>query len=193
MENKIKVILGVLTLVYFLFCGGIAIAQDFSADIVSKTEEGVSKGRVFAIKDKVRIEMKEAITISRMDKNVIWLLMPAEKMYMELPLRPQNIVISTDKMSGEIARNLIGKELVDGKMVDKYEVIYALDGKKESIFVWIPKGSKFPIKTSAVDGSWAVEYKNITMGKHPDSLFKIPAGYQKFSSQIPDIFGEGEE
>ena len=36
-----------------------------------------------------------------------------------------------------------------------------------------------PVKTAAADGSWTVEYKNIDRGSQADSLFEVPAGFQK--------------
>ena len=42
-----------------------------------------------------------------------------------------------------------------------------------------------PVKTAAVDGSWSQELKNIKMGSQSDSLFELPAGYQKM--QMPQL------
>jgi hypothetical protein len=40
----------------------------------------------------------------------------------------------------------------------------------------------------AVDGSWSVEYKNVSLGPQPDSLFEVPEGFQK--ATMPS-FGSG--
>ena len=58
---------------------------------------------------------------------------------------------------------------------------FSLDTKKITVFQWIIPRSNFPVKSAAADGSWTLEYKNIKSGKQPASLFKIPAGYKKFS------------
>ncbi len=164
-------------------------AVDFSADMVSTTNEGTFKGKIYVSKDRVRMEVPQSVTITRMDKKVLWILMPAEKMYMEQPFDPRNIVVATEKVPGEIERKLIGKESVNGKMTDKYSVVSEVDGMKESVFQWIDPASKIPIKTMAQDGSWTMEYQNMSMGSEPDSLFEIPAGYQKMKlpSGIEDI------
>jgi len=188
MGRKNRGIFYVLVIAGFLlsFSRG-AFAQDFSANIVSTTKEGIQQGKVFVAKDKIRIEMMGSITISRQDKNAVWMLMPQERMYMELPLRPQDIVITSDKIEGEISRRLVGRETVDGKMADKYEVIYSLQGKNVRSFVWLTQGLNFPIKSAGADGSWMVEYKNVVIGEQPASLFEIPAGYQKFSTELPEL------
>ncbi len=182
-----KIVYVIMTIIFLLSFFGSAVGQDFSANMISTTREGVQQGKVFVAKDKIRIEMMGSVTISRQDKNVMWMLMPQERMYMELPLRPEDIVMTGDKIEGEISRRLIGTEVVDGKKADKYEVIYALQGKNVRSFVWLTQGLNFPIKSAAADGSWMVEYKNMVTGKQPASLFEIPQGYQKFSTQLPDL------
>jgi hypothetical protein len=43
-----------------------------------------------------------------------------------------------------------------------------------------------------------MEYKNINTGKQPDSLFEVPAGFQKFAMGMPSMkdmmknFGGGQ-
>ena len=184
MQHRIISVVLVVVISIFLF-GGIAVAQDFSADMVSTTKAGVSTGKIFVAKEKTRMETLQTIIITRIDKNVVWILMPAQRMYMEQPLKPENVVATTDKMPGEIERKLVGKETVGGKRTDKYRIVYTAADKKETIFQWIAADSGFPIKSAAVDGRWTIEYKNLKTGKQPDSLFEIPTGYQKFSLGVP--------
>ena len=184
MQHRIISVVLVVVISIFLF-GGIAVAQDFSADMVSTTKAGVSTGKIFVAKEKTRMETLQTIIITRIDKNVVWILMPAQRMYMEQPLKPENVVATTDKMPGEIERKLVGKETVDGKRTDKYRIVYTAADKKEAIFQWIAADSGLPIKSAAVDGRWTIEYKNLKTGKQPDSLFEIPTGYQKFSLGVP--------
>ena len=184
MQHRIiSVVLVVLISIFLL--GGIAVAQDFSADMVSTTKAGVFTGKIFVAKEKTRMETPQATTITRIDKNVVWILMPAQRMYMEQPLKPENVVATTDKMPGEIERKLVGKETVGGKRTDKYRIVYTTADKKETVLQWIAADSGLPIKSAAVDGSWTIEYKNLKTGKQPDSLFEIPTGYQKFSLGVP--------
>ena len=186
MKSRIKLIAQVTGISIFLLAG-IARAEDFSADMVSTSQGLTSSGKIFISNDKVRMEVPGAITISRMDKKVVWMLMPKDKMYMEQPFDPSKAVASSEKVSGEVERKLLGKETVDGRMADKYMIVYNVNGRKESIYQWIAPGIKMPVKTAAVDNSWVMEYKNIKTGKQPDSLFEVPAGYQKFSYSMPSV------
>jgi hypothetical protein len=186
MENRLKLLSGAMFLLVLVF-SGLVFAQDFSADIVQTTTAGTFRGKIFVTKDKVRMESPESIIITRMDKKTTWVIMPAQKMYIEQPLDSRNITAVGEKFPGEIERTLIGEEMVDGKMAAKYRIVYEVSGKTETIFQWIDKASKMPTKTAAEDGSWITEYKNLNTGTQSDLLFEVPEGYQKFSYQIPSM------
>ena len=163
-----------------------AVADEFSADIVSTAKGQVFQGKVYMGKDKMRMENPQSISITRIDKKVLWLLMPSERQYIEQPFDTSTFIANSDKVSGEIERKLVGSEVIDGKSANKYKVTYLRDGIKSPVFQWLIPGLAIPIKTASLDGSWAVEYKNIKLGRQPDSLFEIPPGYQKFSyPQLP--------
>lgn len=183
MGSKIKIIFGTIFLV-FVFAG-LALAQEFSADIVSTTREGNFRGKIFVSKDKSRMEIPQSVIIARMDKKLTWVLLPSQMMYMEQPLNPQNIVVASEKMQGEVERQLLGQETIEGKTANKYSLVYTLNGKEEKVFVWVTTDSNIPIKTQAADGSWTMEYKNLNIGPQPDSLFEIPPGYKSMSSTMP--------
>jgi hypothetical protein len=173
--------------VFVFFCAGFVRAEDFSADMINTVKGKVMKGKIFISKDKMRMESQEAITITRMDKKIVWILMPKDKMYMEQAFDPAKAVSTAAKVSGEIERKQIGQEMIDGKMADKFQVVYSLGKKKETIFQWIVAGAGIPVKTAAADNSWSTEYKNIKKSRQPDDLFEVPAGYQPFSFQKPSM------
>lgn len=170
-----------------LLLAGIAMAEDFSADMISRSKGGVFQGRIFFTGEKVRMETPESIAITRLDRKVMWMLMPKEKKYMEMPLQAQNMVVGKEQMPGEIERKFLGKEIIEGKTADKYRIVYSSANQQQAILTWMLTGSGIPVKTVAEDGSWSMEYKNIRIGKQPDSLFEIPAGYQKFSYSMPSL------
>jgi hypothetical protein len=157
-----------------------AQAAEFSAEIVFTSKAaGVMKQKLFVGNEKSRMETSGAVTISRLDKKVVWMLMPSEKMYMEHSLDTANIPATSEKFPGEIERTLMGKEPIDGRMTEKYRIVYTAAGTKTTIYLWLDPALDVPIKTEAEDGSWKMEYKNIKTGAQPASLFEIPAGYTK--------------
>jgi len=175
---------GVIVMVVCLLSTAV-MAADFSADMINTARGKVFKGKIFIGKDKTRMETAEGITITRMDKKVVWILMPRDKMYMEQAFDPKKAPATSEKVDNEVERKLLGKETIDGKPAEKYKVVYTQNGKKETIYQWIAAGLQMPLKIAAADNSWAMEYKNIQTAKQPDSLFEIPAGYQKFVMPTP--------
>ncbi|MDP2922467.1 MAG: hypothetical protein Q8O30_01940 [Candidatus Omnitrophota bacterium] len=180
MKNQL-ISLVFITIVLSLSLVGGAFAQDFSADIVNTNSSGTSTGKIFATKNKIRMEVNGVVSITRMDKNVIWVLMPNGKMYMEQPFDPAAFIGVGEKVSGETERTFLGEEMVDGRMAKKYKVVSSLSGKQQTILQWVDNASSIPIKIVAQDNSWAIEYKNLQVGNQSDSLFAFPSDYKKFS------------
>jgi hypothetical protein len=169
----------------FLFTGTV-FAIEFSADTVMTAGDVKTTGKIYCRKDKYRIDMKtpeEMITVIRMDKRVIWNIMPREKMYMEMPFSPESKPMVGEKVEGEIERKHVGSETIDGHPTKKYLVTYRSGNMREQIYQWLATDINFPVKVSAKDSSWVQEFKNIKMGSQPDSLFEIPVGYKKM--QMP--------
>lgn len=167
------------------FCA--AFAADLSADMISTAGGKSFKGKIFISGNKIRMETPDSVSITRMDKKAVWIIMPKEKMYMEQPFDPSKTTGISEKVEGELERKLLGKENIDGRQAEKYQVVFSANRKKEIMFQWIVPGLSLPVKSAAADNSWKMEYKNIKTGKQPDSLFEIPAGYQKMGAVMPSM------
>jgi len=182
----------ILTLVSFLlFLSGMAYGFEFSADTIAtfKGEQKV-QGKMYFKPDKFRMDMKthgDMHMITRIDKKVVWNVMPAQKMYMEMPFNLKNKPKVDEKFEGEIERKLVGNESIDGHPTKKYLITYKAGSKTEQVYQWFATDINFPVKTAAVDGSWSQEFRNVKIGPQPNSLFELPAGYQKM--QMPTMPG----
>lgn len=177
-----KYIAGVGFVLWFLgmFAMG-ASAEDFSADVISRSGNETMQGKMYVSGQNVRMEFPQAVTIARMDKKVVWVLMPTEHMYMEQEINLKDMASATTDKSKEIERKSLGNDTVNGKTVEKFQVKYDYDGKELSIYEWKDASIVMPVKTAAIDGSWSMEYSNINTGSQDASLFELPSGYQKFS------------
>ena len=162
-----------------------SVTNDFSAEIVTKNNAGTFEGKIYSAKDKTRMDMPQSSVITRLDKNVVWILMPSEKMYIEQPIKPENTAMKPGKLPGETRRELVATEKVNGQNTEKFKITYSAGGKTETIFQWIAKDSGIPIKTSALDGKWSYEYKDIKTGSQNTALFELPKDYAKFT--IPPL------
>lgn len=177
----------VFVLLSFVFLFSVnASALEFSADTITTYEGVKTTGKIYYKADKFRMDVKmpeEMITITRIDKKVLWNIMPKEKMYMEMPFTLENKPMVEEKIDGEIERKHVGDEKMNGHPTKKYLITYKSGNIKEQMYQWWATDINFPVKTSALDGSWAQEYRNIKIGPQPDSLFEIPSGYNKL--QMP--------
>jgi len=161
------------------------MAKEYSATMVSKSAEKTITTQIYMKPDKFRTDTKIAgtSTIVRKDLNKVWTLMPAQKVYMEMPGMADAPSTQTveDKVKGEVSRKKVGSETIDGHPATKYEITTEADGKTMQIHQWWATDISFPVKMAAVDGSWSMEYKDIKIGDQPDSLFEIPSGYKKMT------------
>lgn len=174
-------VFSIMIVLGFAFIAAPAHAMGFSADVVTSSPQGSFTGKIYVDNDKIRMELPMAVTITRVDKKVAYMLMPAQRMYMEQPFDPKSAVATKEKLDGEVERTLVGTDTVDGASAKKYKVTYNSNGIKASVFQWMRDGLDIPVKTAAVDGSWAMEYRNLKTGDQPVELFEVPGDYQKFS------------
>jgi len=157
-------------------------ALEFSADMIMKHGNSRQTGTTAMKGEKMRTQItgQPSYTIFRPDRNVSWMVMPAQRSYMEMNYDPKQAAQSGTAPKGEVSRKLIGSEVVNGYPAKKYEMTMKSEGKTEKIYQWVAAGFEMPVKTAAIDGSWSTEYLNIKRTA-ADSLFEIPAGYRKMS------------
>jgi len=168
-----------------LVFAGSGFSQEFSADCIASSGGARTEGKISVTKEKVRIDMGEAVTITRLDKDLVWMLMPQQKMYMQMPLKSNSVVVGKEAAPGEIERELVGREPIDGRITEKYRVVYDVGGTRQTVYTWISKDVGLPLKTASGDGSWAMEFKKIKLGKQAETLFEVPQEYKMFSIGMP--------
>ncbi|MEW6645769.1 MAG: DUF4412 domain-containing protein [Pseudomonadota bacterium] len=174
-----------LALLSGLLLAGTAFAAgtQFSADMVQKASGQTQTMRYYQGDQKVRTEMKtpdgqQAVSILDMQARKMLTLMPAEKMYMEIPLGADTAAWAADDKTREEYYEVkkVGTEKVNGYLCDKYELIPKKQGLERST-TWIAQKLGYPIRT--VGKNFAMELTNIKEGTQPASLFAVPKGYQK--------------
>lgn len=192
-----RTLLGTLLLAAALpaFAGPPEPKVEYAADTNMETAQGAMQGRVFHARGMERREMnaggQQMVSITRQDKKVMWMLMPEQKAYMEMPL-------GASRDQGDISgwtfeQTVVGPEVLDGVKTTKSKVVAkAPKGDKMGGFWWttaddvvvkmdvlaLDKGSKTRIK---------MELKNLKVGKQDPALFEVPAGYSKM--QMPGMGG----
>jgi hypothetical protein len=170
---------------------GPGINAEYSAEEVVETAEGVTKSKVFSTPTMERREMsadgQQMISIARHDKKVTWMLMPEEKMYMEMPIgqSASNKEDKTDLSAYKIEQTPMGQETLNGIVMNKGKMIMTgKDGSKMGGFMWTTKeGIIAKLDALSVEKGkkdrFKLEMQNLKIAKQPVNLFEIPQGYEK--------------
>ena len=171
--------------VVFLLLLGSAQAADFSAEVVNTNQGQTTRAKIFIQTDKIRMETPgtEEYTILRSDRKVIWIVIPEEKTYIEI--QSPHVRGAEVKMKGELKREYLSSETLNGYATKKYEVHYLDKDTVHKAHQWVASDLNYPIKISALDGSWSTEYRNIQVGPQANSLFEIPEGFDRVSKAVP--------
>ena len=156
----------------------LAWATDFTADLVHDFAGARMKGTVAFQDQMMRMEMNghqgNVVTIHRPDKNLMWMVMPEERMYMEMTYTPDPTLEGWTAAKEQKAKYL-GTEEVAGLKCKKYELVE--DGEK--VTYWVADDIAFPVKVVTREGTMRLE--NIRKGSVPGNLFEPPAGFQKMT------------
>jgi hypothetical protein len=171
------------------------VETSFAANARLETEEMTVDTRIHYKPGKVRDELKvggqKMVTIRRMDLNKVWMLM-GQGVYMEVDPSQGSKQAPDFKL---ISKEVVGPETVNGMKTTKYKSVYESSDGKFGGFTWYTedniavkgflvhqqKGEKRRIK---------FEFTKLERGEQPDTLFEIPAGYQKLNmGGIPGMPG----
>ncbi len=166
-----------------------APTADYSADRIIESAQGNMTQKVQASGLKERMEMSmggmQIVSILRRDKQVMWTLMPAQNMYMEMELKK---ALEKQPASGPdigIEITEMGGETVDGIATTKYKMI--MKDKSAGGFLWLTK-ENIPLKMDmlAKDGNdkhrVVMRLQNLKIAPQEASLFEVPAGLSKMPS-----------
>jgi len=82
---------------------------------------------------------------------------------------------------------MLGPDKIAGRQVEKWELTtIGPDGKSSTSYQWYDPELKINIREEADSGLFR-ELRNITIGKQPDEIFKVPAGYEEITMPMePD-------
>jgi len=162
-------------------------AQEFSAEQTTITQMTTEVGILYHRPDRWRLEVKGEkhtdISIFRLDKKVVWILLPKEKEYMEASLTEEDVPLPA-RIVGEVDRAVIGREEVEGFLCDKLVVRYSKEDEIGEMVFWVSSQLGVPLRSEAPDLGWKAELKNIKLGAQPDEFFEIPPGYERFNPPL---------
>lgn len=135
---------------------GIKMPRQFTAEVVMTARGIKTVSKQFMDNDKFRIEVSQGgmstINISRPDRQRVYIVMPAQKMYMEMPYNPTLTQGNPLASKEECQWESLGSEMVNGQDCNKYKVtVLAKQGATQSpaCIYYIGKTSKLPVRIVA--------------------------------------------
>ena len=170
--------------------------REFSADVKTSMAEGPSSaGKIYVGPGKLRMEMtsggQQSVTIFDSQAQTGWVLMPQQKMYMELKQQNELAQLAKQAPSGNPCDNIpgstcrqAGEENVNGRNTVKWEIAMNQGGRQSTITQWFDPSIGFVVRQQTSDGM-AFDVTNIQPGSQPASLFELPPDYKKLS--VPGV------
>jgi len=166
---------------------------EYSADRIIESEAGSFTSKVFSARDKERTEMTMAgmssVMITRRDKQIGWMLMPAQKMYQQIDFAKAQAQ-SGAAPDSEVEITQVGSETIAGHSTTKYKMLMK-DGSAGG-FIWIT-AQGIPVKMDMLSKNGkdrtriGMTLRNLQIGSQDASLFELPAGY----TAMPSMGGFG--
>jgi len=163
-----------------------AWGAEFSALMVVKDGSNTVPGKVYVRDGLMRQEFRDAggetVTIVRPDKKVIWVIIPRQRTYLEMPL--------TKKLPGQfiqippqaLQKRPVGKDTVSGYETEKVAVMVPGGGNLESQTYWVALKLGLPVKMECRQRNFSLEYRSIKEETVADWRFDLPPGYQKLTT-----------
>lgn len=175
-------VLGLVVWPASVLLGGLtrhAVAVDFSAERIIKSEQSVVTAHVNAKDDRWRFEFAQpqrgaSIIIVRMDYRTSWLILSTRRQYLEVPVEKDHRLVVSEAMEGEISREFIGYETLNGYPTELFEVTVEENGVTRQYYRWVTKVQRFPVKTVSKQGRWSEEFRRLIFTEQSPFLFELP-------------------
>ncbi len=97
--------------------------------------------------------------------------------------KERGIPLRQEMPDGQVSElKLVGEEDLDGRKVEKWEMVATAPNQPEiRSFQWFDPELELAVRQE-FPGGMVSELTNIRVGKQPDELFNIPAGYERMES-----------
>jgi hypothetical protein len=156
-----------------------ATALDFSAERIVKNGKSVVTAHVNAKDDRWRFEFAQpqggaSIIIVRMDRHSSWLILSKRRQYLEVPIAREHQLAVSETMEGEVSRELVGDEMLNGYPTELFEVTVTENGESRQYYQWVTKVQRFPVKTVSKQGQWSEEFRHVVFTTQSSFLFELP-------------------
>ena len=154
-------------------------ALDFSAERIVTSGKKVVTAHVNAKDDRWRFEFAQpqggaSIIIVRMDRQSSWLILSKRRQYLEVPIARDHRLAVSETMEGELSREFVGEQVLNGYPTELFEVTVAGSGGSRQYYQWVTKVQRFPVQTVSKQGKWSEEFRHVIFTEQSPFLFELP-------------------
>ena len=165
-----------------------ATALEFTADRTTRVAQHVERTRVVYRDDMWRVEYNSLgpvqVTIVRKDRQLVWHLLPVVRQFKTVDFHRAYGLMVRPALEGELAREIIGTQMMDGHPTTLYEVtVRNPAGAADHFYQWVATDLNFPLKLSKKNGDWSMEYHHLKIGHMPDYFFQLPRAYRPLDGE----------
>lgn len=95
----------------------------------------------------------------------------------------RGVPLRQEMPNGQVTElKFVAKETLDGRPVEKWEMVATMPNQPETrTFQWFDPELELAVRQE-FPGGFVSELKNVSVGKQPDHLFSIPAGYERMAA-----------
>ena len=170
---------GCLVIILLVAMAQPAGARDFSAERIVKSGKTTVTAHVNAKDDRWRLEFaqpqREAnVIIVRVDRDTAWLILSKRRQYLEVPIAKEHRLAVNEKMEGDLSREFVRVQTLDGYPTELFEVTVAENGGPRQYYQWVTKLERFPVKTVSKQGNSSEEYRHLIFTEQSSVLFELP-------------------
>lgn len=188
-NNLLRLFIGLIILIW----GDVtysAAALDFSADRVVKSGKSVVTAHVNVKDDRWRFEFTvpqggASIIIVRVDRGKSWLIFSKRRQYLEVPIAKDHRLVVNESMDGEVSREFVGEEVLQGFPTELFEVTVKDNGEERQYYRWVTKAQRFPLKTVSKQGQWSEEFRRVVFTEQSRYLFELPQRFDPADLPAP--------
>jgi hypothetical protein len=173
------------------------LKTEYSAASAIQTPKGVQRGRIWRTPTALRHEMPEEhvnTVIARLDRKVAWVLLPEQKLAIELGL--ENFGLPTELLTGAgVKQTPVGQETIAGMRTTKVHVERPAGQNGNGRFdgdVWTTaEGIIMRIVGTGENqgraGKVNMSFSDVKVGRQDPALFELPADYRRLALKGVDF------
>ncbi len=168
---------------------GTTWALEFKAERTTRVDGQSRKASIYYRDEMWRVEYYDGGAVNaiivRKDKGLTWLLMARIKQFKTVAYDKEFSPRVSEQLDGEVAREEIGRELLNGHPTIVYRVTVATgSGSTEVYYQWLAMDLGLPLRLASKDRDWLTEYTDVRLTSVSDFMFRPPRDYQPLAEAV---------